>query len=731
MKAFLIAIAIFLSVLTGFAQQTIPLANWKFATGDNPEWAKPGFDDSGWKPIKVGEYWEADGYAGLDGYAWYRVRFVLPSTLKKNTFFNDSIVLSLGNIDDLDQTFINGELIGQNAVNWNAAKKEGVPVLDTIGPGCGKARNYTLPVNAPCLLWDKENTIAVRVYDLDYGGGMRSMPIQIRMKDLGDFLEFDTRSKPLEMKAGRLFSKTMILKNLSPVSPVNGTLTTVVSYVDEGKIIVQKSAKTVLDKQGFSFSINFKADPLKRVKINYRFTEAGTGSVSEANYILPYRIANRPDDDAKGVYYDYTKTLAPERPYILEYDRMPRFFSYNSEPDQKGGSRVYETFEQTMKRIIETDNITRGIPKIWQLIGWQYNGHDDRYPAFFEVNDALKRPQDSTGRQSFLWLQDEAAKYNTRITVHINITDAYADSPLWDTYVENDLIARSEDGTRYQTGVWNNRPAYQVCYTREWDAGFAQKRIDSLINLLQLQKSGTVHIDAFMARDSKYHGITREMETETMRKIFRYWRDKGIDVTSECQAFNRTDPFFGLQPWAGWFDLTRDQRAALPHSLVYGGGFGPPWLGTDEQYCLKTAFLFCGGASASECVNVTQQYYQNSRKLLSYNKDNNTTTYEGGLVIDANNWTVKENRRLLREADDAFIPALWQKSKEIIAFSKNGYTSKEWVLPPDWSTVRAVDIYSVTKDGIALKTKNVPVAAGRITLSLQPLEEVSVQPVKD
>lgn len=561
---------------------------------------------------------------------------------------------------------------------------------------------------------------------------MYSGPINIRMKDLRDFLEFDSQSKPLEVKAGGVFSKTMVLKNLSSVSLVSGTLSTVVSYADEGKTIVQKSAKAVLDKQGSSFSIKFKADASKRVKISYRFTEAKTGSVSEANFIVPDRITNRPDDDAKGAYYDYTKTLAPERPYILEYDRMPRFFTYCSEPDQKGGARVYETFEQTMKRIVETDNITRGIPKIWQLIGWQYNGHDDRYPAFFEVNPALKRPQDSTARQSFLWLQSEAAKHNTRITVHINLTDAYTDSPLWDTYVKNDLIARNEDGTRYQTGVWNNRPAYEVCYTREWDAGFTQKRINKLIDLLQLQKSGTVHIDAFVIRDSKYHGITREMETMTMRKIYRYWRDKGIDVTGECVAVQRIDPMIGLQPWAGWFDLTREQRSVLPHNLVYGGGFGPPWLGkNDEQYCLKTAFLFCGGASASDAVNVTQQYYQNSRKLLSYNKVNNTTTYEGGLVIDANNWTVKENGRLLREGDDAFIPALWQKGKEIIAFSKNGYPSKEWTLPPDWKEVRAVDIYSVTKDGIALKTKNVPITEGRITLSLNPMEEISLQPVKN
>ena len=42
--------------------------------------------------------------------------------------------------------------------------------------------------------------------------------------------------------------------------------------------------------------------------------------------------------------------------------------------------------------------------KIIYLVGWQYNGHNDKYPAFFEVNRALKWLQDKDAMESLLWL---------------------------------------------------------------------------------------------------------------------------------------------------------------------------------------------------------------------------------------------------------------------------------------------------------------------------------------
>ena len=73
-------------------ESAIPLNGpWKFQTGDNPQWADPGFDDSGWQDYTINPEhpaqtaaqtlqsnelpgWQQHGHPGYTGYAWYRIR---------------------------------------------------------------------------------------------------------------------------------------------------------------------------------------------------------------------------------------------------------------------------------------------------------------------------------------------------------------------------------------------------------------------------------------------------------------------------------------------------------------------------------------------------------------------------------------------------------------------------------------------------------------------------------
>ena len=54
---------------------------------------------------------------------------------------------------------------------------------------------------------------------------------------------------------------------------------------------------------------------------------------------------------------------------------------------EKGGkaSRVLMTFDQALEAIKKIDAVTQGITKIYYLVGWQYLGHDDKYPDFFKT----------------------------------------------------------------------------------------------------------------------------------------------------------------------------------------------------------------------------------------------------------------------------------------------------------------------------------------------------------
>jgi sialate O-acetylesterase len=137
---------------------------WRFATGDKPEWKDPRFDDKLWHPIFVPTYWEQQGYKDYDGFAWYRIRFRVGAT----TASRDMILL-LGKIDDVDETYLNGRLIGRTGKIHSAGD------LSRYAGEYERLRAYTVP--AGVLTAVDENVIAVRVHDPWRNGGIYQGPI--------------------------------------------------------------------------------------------------------------------------------------------------------------------------------------------------------------------------------------------------------------------------------------------------------------------------------------------------------------------------------------------------------------------------------------------------------------------------------------------------------------------------------------------------------------------------
>jgi sialate O-acetylesterase len=139
---------------------------WKFRTGDNKEWRSPDFNDADWKTVNVPSDWESQGYSGYDGYAWYRVKFRLPQN-----FSTGEMYLSLGKIDDTDEVYLNGKLIG---TVYNL-KKDGD--YRRSGWEYNARRLYKLAEGS--LNRDGLNTLAIRVYDGQIRGGIYEGPIGI------------------------------------------------------------------------------------------------------------------------------------------------------------------------------------------------------------------------------------------------------------------------------------------------------------------------------------------------------------------------------------------------------------------------------------------------------------------------------------------------------------------------------------------------------------------------
>ena len=60
---------------------------WKYQAGDEPKWANPDFDDSGWKTLARTAIKPDDFPNGeWNGRAWFRLRFNVDESVKANTF---------------------------------------------------------------------------------------------------------------------------------------------------------------------------------------------------------------------------------------------------------------------------------------------------------------------------------------------------------------------------------------------------------------------------------------------------------------------------------------------------------------------------------------------------------------------------------------------------------------------------------------------------------------------
>ena len=423
-----------------------------------------------------------------------------------------------------------------------------------------------------------------------------------------------------------------------------------------------------------------------------------------------------------GGYYDWTVTGQPERPYMLSYhDKLMMKFLLATK-DGSGGTYVRMNFEDVLENIKVIDELTRGMEKIVYLVGWQYEGHDSKYPAMAEFNTALKRDCDASAKESYLWLQAEARKYNTYISAHINLNDAYEDSPLYMYYLNNDMLLRWNDGTL----VTSQSGGHKILMTKEWNAGWLQKRIDDVIELLNLKDSPSVHLDVFLPVASPFHGISADQELETLRKVARYWRERGVDITVETwhNLGQRPDPMFGLIPAVWWNDMSKDELASIPPSLATGSRIFPGWDYYDTYPGPKEiqdmVFLFGENVHGEDivgkstdfdvfkyrfCISALPYVYFSAHSVLAYDKVQNIVTYSDGLVADAGNRLVTENGRLLRDGNDMLFPAIWRSDrKELIAYSESGYNSREWTLPDDWAGVSMVKhsffVYTVVMPGL-------------------------------
>jgi len=133
-------------------------------------------DTEGFKPIKLGISWEAQGYTQenpnyqypantpeklkkpYDGYAWIRVTVKIPESWKGLT-----VRLKGGPVDDSDWTYFNGVEIGETT-------------LEKFSDAYARKRDYVIP--SKLVRYGQENTLMIRVFDR-WGEGGVTGPLKI------------------------------------------------------------------------------------------------------------------------------------------------------------------------------------------------------------------------------------------------------------------------------------------------------------------------------------------------------------------------------------------------------------------------------------------------------------------------------------------------------------------------------------------------------------------------
>lgn len=143
---------------------------WKFRTGDSLAWKEVSYADSAWKSIEVPGYYEEQGYAGYDGFSWYRRNFDLRDDLRGR-----KLVLVLGKVDDIDQVYINGQLIGGLGVFYSS--KDSIETFTYYN----EIRSYYIPDDV--VINASGNVLAVRVFDSGEKGGIYTGHIGLISQD--------------------------------------------------------------------------------------------------------------------------------------------------------------------------------------------------------------------------------------------------------------------------------------------------------------------------------------------------------------------------------------------------------------------------------------------------------------------------------------------------------------------------------------------------------------------
>lgn len=449
--------------------------------------------------------------------------------------------------------------------------------------------------------------------------------------------------------------------------------------------------------------------------------------------------------------YDYSQTL-----WMKMFLAKPDF--------EHNRSEVLITFRQALEIIKVIDNLTQGIRKIVYLVGWQGLGHDDCYPEMEEINEYLKEPGDSSAAEALRSLYEEAKKYNTVVSFHGNLADAYSATPCSAELVATDSVLKNKDGSPAVIEVFNGRDAYKISYKGYYESGLFKKNWDRFCEVTPVTEAGTVHLDNFCIAQNMNPYTSVSEENEARNKMLDYIISLGIDVTTEytyreleLRADSPEHPINKYYRAQGRTPAEGDWRNAPMHTL---GRIPASWWTSNitAQECMeippelysghltdkKQLAAFYGAMHGEDiwmyksidpkdwageflyqfCTLQLPYFYLNRQKRLELitEEDGYIVKFSGGIVSDGIKSEITKDGITLKSGEDVMLP-LDRENTVFIAYSKGGRNG-EWNIPD--AGFEKAEIYRITIDGNVFEGESA-IKDGVISLDIGPGQAYAVK----
>ena len=333
----------FFSVLTlisffsiqSFAQD-IFLENAKFRVGDDASWAGINVDESSWRNISNTSTWTAQGVKCENGFGWYRYHVNIPKSLLEKSDLKETVDFNMGKIDDADEVYLNGKLIG----------KTGKFPSDAGGyqSQWSRPRLYSVKVNSGLIKWDADNVLAVRVYNAGDPGGMFQGPVCVRVPNTIDNLSISIKES--KDKQGALACVSTLNSRISATK--SGVFTVKVQDPESGKVLTEKTQKVSVNTKKSS-AISLPYDNHQMVRIIATFTESKTGLSTTTQYIPKYILTPAAPAEPRfnttplygvrpGSPIHFRFGVSGEKPMKITSDDLPKGLAINPDNGALSGS---------------------------------------------------------------------------------------------------------------------------------------------------------------------------------------------------------------------------------------------------------------------------------------------------------------------------------------------------------------------------------------------------------